>query len=74
MAPSPQRIVVVGRGLAGALVAWRFMERGCRVEWWGNGSHSASRVAAGMFNPVSFRRVVEVWNAGPFGRCDNHAR
>ena len=65
MAPSPQRIVVVGRGLAGALVAWRFMERGCRVEWWGNGSHSASRVAAGMFNPVSFRRVVEVWNAGP---------
>lgn len=65
MAPSPQHIVVVGRGLAGALVAWRFMERGCRVEWWGNGSHSASRVAAGMFNPVSFRRVVEVWNAGP---------
>ena len=65
MAPSPQRIVVVGRGLAGAFVAWRFMERGCRVEWWGNGSHSASRVAAGMFNPVSFRRVVEVWNAGP---------
>ena len=64
MASSPQRIVVVGRGLAGALVAWRFMQRGCRVEWWGDGTHSASRVAAGMFNPVSFRRVVEVWNAG----------
>ena len=64
MASSPQRIVVAGRGLAGALVAWRFMQRGCRVEWWGDGTHSASRVAAGMFNPVSFRRVVEVWNAG----------
>ena len=61
---SKQRIVVVGRGLAGALVAWKFAERGCDVQWWGNGAPSASRVAAGMFNPVSFRRVVEVWNAG----------
>lgn len=58
-----QRIVVVGRGLAGALVAWKFRERGCEVEWWGNGAPSASHVAAGMFNPVSFRRIVEVWNA-----------
>ena len=58
-----QRIVVVGRGLAGALVAWKFAERGCDVQWWGSGAPSASRVAAGMFNPVSFRRVVEVWNA-----------
>jgi glycine oxidase len=58
-----QRIVVVGRGLAGALVAWKFHERGCEVEWWGNGAPSASHVAAGMFNPVSFRRIVEVWNA-----------
>ena len=60
---SKQRIIVVGRGLAGALVAWKFAERGCDVQWWGNGAPSASRVAAGMFNPVSFRRVVEVWNA-----------
>lgn len=64
MSPSAsQRIVVVGRGLAGALVAWKFHERGCEVEWWGDGSPSASQVAAGMFNPVSFRRIVEVWNA-----------
>ena len=53
----------MGRGLAGALVAWKFAARGCDVQWWGNGAASASRVAAGMFNPVSFRRVVEVWNA-----------
>ena len=59
-----QRIVVVGRGLAGALVAWKFWERDCEVHWWGDGSPSASHVAAGMFNPVSFRRIVEVWNAG----------
>lgn len=60
---SDQKIVVVGRGLAGAMVAWKFHERGCRVEWWGSDSPCASKVAAGMFNPVSFRRVVEVWNA-----------
>ena len=58
-----QHVVVVGRGLAGALVAWKFAERGCRISWWGDGESGASRVAAGMFNPVSFRRVVEVWNA-----------
>lgn len=28
-----------------------------------NTSNQASRVAAGMFNPVSFKRIVEVWNA-----------
>ena len=58
-----QHVVVVGRGLAGAMVAWKFAERGCRISWWGDGESGASRVAAGMFNPVSFRRVVEVWNA-----------
>ena len=62
-APSSQRIVVVGRGIAGAFTAWRFHRAGCDVAWWGNGAHSASRVAAGMFNPVSFRHVLEVWNA-----------
>ena len=45
------------------MVAWKFAERGCRISWWGDGEPGASRVAAGMFNPVSFRRVVEVWNA-----------
>ena len=55
-----QHVVVVGRGLAGAMVAWKFAERGCRISWWGDGESGASRVAAGMFNPVSFRRVVEV--------------
>ena len=58
-----QHVVVVGRGLAGAMVAWKFAERGCRISWWGDGEPGASRVAAGMFNLVSFRRVVEVWNA-----------
>ena len=28
-----------------------------------NTSNKASRVAGGMFNPVSFKRIVEVWNA-----------
>ena len=28
-----------------------------------NTSNKASRVAGGMYNPVSFKRIVEVWNA-----------
>lgn len=61
--PESQHVVVVGRGIAGAYAAWVFRQRGCRVSWWGDDSPSASRVAAGMFNPVSFRHVLEVWNA-----------
>ena len=61
--PAKEHVVVVGRGIAGAMTAWRFHKRGCDVRWWGDGSHAASRVAAGMYNPVSFRHVVEVWNA-----------
>ena len=59
--PATQRIVVVGRGLAGALYG-SFENEVARS----NGREmfaKASNVAAGMFNPVSFRRIVEVWNA-----------
>ncbi len=60
---TPPHVVVVGRGIAGAYTAWAFRKRGCHVSWWGDARRGASHVAAGMFNPVSFRRIVEVWNA-----------
>lgn len=59
-----QKTLVVGAGLAGTLMAWEYVKRGLDVEVWDNSSQSASRVAAGMFNPVSFKRLVEVWEAG----------
>ena len=57
------RVLVVGQGLAGTLVSHAALQRGwdCRVV--DSGQPSASSVAAGMFNPMSFRRIIEVWNA-----------
>ena len=60
---SDKRILIVGDGLAGTLVAWELLEQGVDFVVWGDGSPAASDVAAGMFNPVSFRRILPVWHA-----------
>ena len=63
------KFLIVGAGLSGILMAWELEKRGVEYEVWdseaksGPESNRASRVAAGMFNPVSFKRLVEVWNA-----------
>lgn len=60
---STKRMLIVGDGLAGTLVAWELKEQGVDFEVWSDGSPAASDVAAGMFNPVSFRRLLPVWDA-----------
>jgi glycine oxidase len=62
---NPQKILIVGAGLAGTLMAWELLKRKIQFQVWDNGSPSASSVAAGMYNPLSFKRLVEVWNASP---------
>ena len=57
------RILVVGQGLAGTLASHAALERGWDVHVIDAGLPSASSVAAGMYNPMSFRRIVEVWEA-----------
>lgn len=59
----PSKTLIVGGGLAGTLAAWALHKRQESFSVYDNGSVSASKVAAGMYNPVSFKRVVEVWNA-----------
>ena len=63
----PKKVLIVGDGLAGTLMAWECVKRGLIFEQWSNGSPAASDVAAGMFNPVSFRRILPQWDAA------NHA-
>jgi glycine oxidase len=60
---APGKVLIIGDGLAGALMAWECQERGLDFEQWSNGSPAASDVAAGMFNPVSFRRILPQWDA-----------
>ena len=57
------RVLVVGQGLAGTLASHAALNRGWDVHVIDAGFPSASSVAAGMYNPMSFRRIVEVWEA-----------
>jgi glycine oxidase len=57
-------LLIVGQGLAGSVLAFRALQRGWTVHVVDNNyASSASMVAAGMFNPMSFRSVVETWEA-----------
>ena len=57
------RVLVVGGGLAAAVVESACTRRGFKAVVRAGQAPSASRVAAGMFNPVSFQRVLPVWRA-----------
>lgn len=56
--------IIVGQGLAGSALALRLLKRGRTVivvdlpE-----SNTTSRIAAGLFNPVTGRKMVKSWNA-----------
>ncbi|WP_445370707.1 NAD(P)/FAD-dependent oxidoreductase [Methylomonas sp. HW2-6] len=51
-------VLIVGQGLAGSLLAWELSSRGLRVCVVDDGQCNASRVAAGLINPVSGKRLV----------------
>ena len=51
--------LIIGQGLAGSLLAWELMARGCRVVVVDNGDNNASKVAAGIINPVTGMRLVK---------------
>jgi glycine/D-amino acid oxidase-like deaminating enzyme len=51
--------LIIGQGLAGSLLAWELMQRGCKVVIVDNGEENASQVAAGLINPVTGMRFVK---------------
>ena len=60
--------LIIGQGLAGSLLAWELIQRGCQVVIVDNGRENASQVAAGLINPVTgmrFVKSVEVDNLLP---------
>jgi glycine oxidase len=57
-------VIIVGCGLAGASLAIRLIDAGQKVVVIDNSKRkSASRVAAGVFNPVVFKRINLSWRA-----------
>lgn len=56
--------IVVGRGLAGSVLALRLIHSGFKVISIDNPALSSStRVAAGLINPLSFRKISFTWRA-----------
>ncbi len=51
--------LIIGQGLAGSLLAWTLMQRGCSVVVVDNNFINASLVAAGIVNPISGKRLVK---------------
>jgi len=51
--------LIIGQGLAGSLLAWELIQRGCKVVVVDNGRESASQVAAGLINPITGMRFVK---------------
>jgi glycine/D-amino acid oxidase-like deaminating enzyme len=56
--------IIVGRGIAGTVLAYTLLGRGCTVALpEGVPSPSASEVAAGIVNPVTGKRLSKTWRA-----------
>ncbi len=56
--------IIVGQGLAGSILALTLLKKGKSVLVIDNGKPStASRIAAGLYNPVVFKRLVKSWLA-----------
>lgn len=59
-----KNIHIIGQGIAGSVLAFLLHQRGLCVHIYDDGHKtSASKVAAGMWNPVSFKRMSQSWMA-----------
>jgi glycine/D-amino acid oxidase-like deaminating enzyme len=56
--------LIIGQGLAGSMLAWALLQRGCRVMVVDQGGENASSIAAGIINPVTGLRFVANDNIG----------
>ncbi|MEZ4800765.1 MAG: FAD-dependent oxidoreductase [Flavobacteriales bacterium] len=59
-----KEILIIGQGIAGTSLAFSLLERGHRVQLIDDGHlSSSSKVAAGMWNPASFKKLSLGWKA-----------
>ncbi|MGA0332562.1 MAG: NAD(P)/FAD-dependent oxidoreductase [Kiritimatiellia bacterium] len=61
MSHSPP-IQILGHGLAGAILAETLSAAGFRIRIWDDDGTSSSRVAAGMYTPLTGRRLIPSWS------------
>jgi glycine oxidase len=56
-------ILIVGGGIAGICLAKQFNDEGIEVSIVDRGKNFSSHVAAGIINPIGFRRMTKSWRA-----------
>ena len=61
MKNSEEPIIIVGAGLAGLSLAVQLIRKGKQVIVYDNGVNHSSIIAAGMINPLVFRRMTKSW-------------
>jgi glycine/D-amino acid oxidase-like deaminating enzyme len=66
MKNSEKSILVVGAGLSGVSVSVQLLQAGAKVTLIDNGINHSSRIAAGLINPLVFRRMTKSWRADEF--------
>ena len=66
MTHSDKHFLIVGAGLAGLTVSAHLIQRGAKVTLVDNGINHSSIIAAGMINPLVFRRMTKSWRVDEF--------
>lgn len=62
--------IIVGQGLAGSILAWNLMQEGCSVLIIDHfDATTSSQVAAGVYLPITGRRIVRTWMADELIPC-----
>ena len=55
--------IIVGGGLAGMLLAWELIDRKKKFLIYSDNAPASSSVAAGTWNPVTFRKMIPTWRS-----------
>jgi glycine/D-amino acid oxidase-like deaminating enzyme len=58
-----KHFLVVGAGIAGTAICEHLLQSGQRVTLLDRGDNACSHVAAGIINPIGFRRMTKSWRA-----------
>ncbi len=59
--------IIVGQGIAGTVLAHILIQKGKKIIVFDEDTaQTASKVAAGLFNPIVFKRLVKSWKADEF--------
>ena len=61
-----QKILIVGAGISGITIAKHFIDRGHSITLIDSGINRSSVIAAGMINPIVFRRMTKSWRVDEF--------